>query len=115
MYENAPKRDIICIDAKCFYASCMANLYGLDVMTTPIAVVANLSQPGSVVLAASPVMKQRYKIKTGNRLYEIPKHPEIRLFEPKMSYFIEMSMEITKCISNFVPPEAIHVYRRKFC
>ncbi|MEB2279651.1 UV damage repair protein UvrX [Lysinibacillus xylanilyticus] len=109
-YENLPNRSIFCIDMKCFYASCMASLHNLDVMTTPIAVIGSFEQPGSVVLAASPPMKQRFKIKTGNRRYEIPKHPDIHLFEPKMSYFIDMSMEITKHISKYVPPEAIHVY-----
>ncbi|MDM5248736.1 MULTISPECIES: UV damage repair protein UvrX [unclassified Lysinibacillus] len=110
MYENLPERSIICIDMKSFYASCMAMLEGLDVMTTPIAIVANFTQPGSVVLAASPPMKERFKIKTGNRRFEIPKHPDIKLFEPKMSFFIEMSMAITRLISKYVPPECIHIY-----
>lgn len=105
-----PHRPIICIDMKSFYASCMAMLHGLDIMTMPIAVVANFNQPGSVVLAASPMMKERFHIKTGNRRYEIPNHPEIRLFEPKMSFFIEMSMMITKLIANYVPLDCIHVY-----
>ncbi len=109
-YENMPNRPIICIDMKSFYASCIAMLEGLDILKDPIAVVGNFSQPGSVVLAASPVMKERFKIKTGNRRYEIPKHPDIKLFEPKMAFFIQMSMSITKLISNYVPPEAIHVY-----
>mgnify|MGYP002409926096 FL=1 len=98
-----PNRPIICIDMKCFYASIVAMLHGL-------AVVANFDQPGSVVLAASPLMKEKYKIKTGSRRYEIPKHPDIRLFEPKMSFFIQMSMTITKLIANYVPVDAIHVY-----
>jgi len=110
MYENLPERSIICIDMKSFYASCMAMLEGLDVMTTPIAIVANFTQPGSVVLAASPPMKERFKIKTGNSCFEIPKHPDIKLFEPKMSFFIEMSMAITRLISKYVPPECIHIY-----
>ncbi|MEG0470806.1 MAG: UV damage repair protein UvrX, partial [Solibacillus sp.] len=109
-YESMPNRKIICIDMKCFYASCIALLEGLDVMTVPIAVIGNFKQPGSVVLAASPVMKERFRIKTGNRLFEIPNHPDIRLFEPKMSFFLDMSMAITKLIAQFVPREAIHVY-----
>ncbi|MFG3613338.1 Y-family DNA polymerase [Rummeliibacillus stabekisii] len=109
-YENMPNKSIFCIDMKSFYVSCMASLHGLDVMTTPIAVIGNFKQPGSVVLAASPAMKERFRIKTGNRLYEIPKHPDIKLFEPKMSYFIDMSMAITRLISQYVPPECIHVY-----
>ncbi len=109
-YEGMPNRPIMCIDMKCFYASCVAMLHGLDILETPVAVVANFDQPGSVVLAASPLMKEKFKIKTGSRRYEIPKHPDIRLFEPKMSFFIQMSMTITKLISNYVPVDAIHVY-----
>ncbi|WP_107950341.1 DNA polymerase thumb domain-containing protein [Lysinibacillus parviboronicapiens] len=109
-YENMPNKSIMCIDMKCFYASIVAMLHGLDVLKTPVAVVANFDQPGSVVLAASPLMKEKFKIKTGSRRYEIPKHPDIRLFEPKMSFFIQMSMTITKLISNYVPVDAIHVY-----
>ena len=40
----------------------------LDVMKVPIAVIANFKQPGSVVLATSPPMKERFHIKTGNLL-----------------------------------------------
>lgn len=109
-YESMPNRPIMCIDMKCFYASIVAMLHGLDVLKTPVAVVANFDQPGSVVLAASPLMKEKFSIKTGSRRYEIPKHPEIRMFEPKMSFFIQMSMTITKLISNYVPVDAIHVY-----
>ncbi|QPQ35976.1 MULTISPECIES: Y-family DNA polymerase [unclassified Lysinibacillus] len=109
-YEGMPNRPIMCIDMKCFYASCVAMLHGLNILENPVAVVANFDQPGSVVLAASPLMKEKFKIKTGSRRYEIPKHPDIRLFEPKMSFFIQMSMTITNLISNYVPVEAIHVY-----
>nr|WP_106785104.1 UV damage repair protein UvrX [Lysinibacillus timonensis] len=110
MYDNAPNRPIICIDMRCFYASCMAMLENLDPMEVPIAVVGNFQQKGSVVLAASPPMKKRFGIKTGSRLYEIPKHPDIKLFEPKMELFVRISMEITNLINQFVPKEAIHVY-----
>lgn len=110
MYEHVPNRPIICIDMRSFYASCMASLHNLDVMKVPIAVVGNFEQKGSVVLAASPPMKKRFGIKTGSRLYEIPKHPDIRLFEPKMEYFVRVSMEITRLLNCFVPKEAIHVY-----
>jgi DNA polymerase V len=109
-YSKFPNRQIACIDMMSFYASCMASLHNLDVRTVPIAVVGNLQHKGSVVLAASPAMKKRFRIKTGNRLFEIPHHPEIRLFEPKMAYFLEMSMAITKILHKYVPAEAIHVY-----
>lgn len=88
----------------------MAMLYNLDVEEIPIAVVGNFKQQGSIVLASSPAMKKRFGIKTGNRLYEIPKDPAIYLFEPQMKFFLQMSMNITRLISRFVPKEAIHVY-----
>lgn len=110
MINNLPERSIMCIDMRSFYASCMAVLAELNVMETPIAIVGNLAQPGSVVLAASPPMKKRFGIKTGARLYEIPRHPDIRIFEPKMAYFMKMSMAITRLLHQFVPQESIHVY-----
>lgn len=109
-YESMPNRNIMCIDMKSFYASAIAMLEGLDIFKDPIAVIGSFNQPGSVVLAASPAMKERFKIKTGNRLFEIPKHPDIKLFEPKMNFFLQMSMTITELIANYVPIDAIHVY-----
>ncbi|MEC1179152.1 UV damage repair protein UvrX [Metasolibacillus meyeri] len=110
MYNQCPERAIFCIDMKCFYASCMAMLEGLDVLREPIAIVGNLNQAGSIVLAASPPMKEHFHIQTGSRRYDIPNHPSIKLFEPKMSFFLQMSIEITKLIMQFVPREAIYVY-----
>lgn len=109
-YSTLPNRSIACVDMMSFYASCIAVLHDLDVRTVPIAVVGNLEQKGSVVLAASPAMKKRFRVKTGTRLFEIPDHPNIRLFEPKMSYFLEMSMAVTEILLKYVPSEAVHVY-----
>ncbi|MEY9978454.1 hypothetical protein [Lysinibacillus sp. RC79] len=41
-------------------------LEGLDVLKDSIAVTGNFEQPGSIVLAASPMMKEKFKIKTVN-------------------------------------------------
>lgn len=109
-YDQFPNRQIVILDMMSFYASCIASLHHLDVRKVPIAVVGNIERNGSVVLAASPPMKSRFRVKTGMRLYEIPYHPEIRLFNPKMSYFLDMSMAITRILHKYVPAEAIHVY-----
>ncbi|PIC57004.1 UV damage repair protein UvrX [Sporosarcina sp. P12(2017)] len=109
-YDKFPNRNIACIDMMSFYASCMATLHKLDVQKVPIAVVGNLERKGSVVLAASPPMKKRFRVKTGTRMYEIPHHPDIKLFDPKMSYFLEMSVAVTRILHKYVPVEAIHVY-----
>lgn len=110
MDTHKPERSIICIDMKCFYASCIAMLEDIDVMQVPIAVIANFEQSGSVVLAASPPLKEQYKIKTGSRKYQIPNDPRIRLFKPQMSFFIDLSIEIAKLIAEFVPKSSMFIY-----
>lgn len=110
MYENMEKRQIACIDMRSFYASCAAVDNGLDVMKTPIAVIGNLERKGSIVLAASPKMKKDFGVKTGTRLFEIPDDPTIVLIEPKMEFFVRISMEIARLLGEYVPKEAIHVY-----
>lgn len=110
MYENLPNRQIVCLDMRSFYASCAAAIEGLDVMETPIAVVGNMERKGGVILAASPPLKKEFGIKTGMRLFEIPDDPSIRLIEPKMGFYLDVSMAITRHLNRFVPKEAIHVY-----
>ena len=44
-YDNLPHKDIFCIDMKCFYASSIAMLEGLDVLKDPIAVIGNFDHP----------------------------------------------------------------------
>ncbi|WP_153722410.1 Y-family DNA polymerase [Sporosarcina cascadiensis] len=105
-----PNKQIACLDMRSFYASCAAAIEGLDVMETPIAIIGNIERKGGVVLAASPPLKKQFGIKTGMRLYEIPNDPSIRLIEPKMQFYIDVSMELTKLLNRYVPKEAIHVY-----
>lgn len=107
---DLPNRPIVCIDMRSFYASCAAVDEGLDVMTTPIAIIGDKGRKGSVVLAASPPLKKQYGIQTGNRLFEIPKDPTIRLIEAKMDYYLKVSMEITRLLNLYVPKEAIFPY-----
>ncbi|WP_192797535.1 Y-family DNA polymerase [Psychrobacillus glaciei] len=115
VYEGLENRKIICIDMRSFFASCAAADAGLDVMTEPIAVIGNLEQKGSIVLAASPRMKKEFGVKTGTRLFEIPDHPSIHLIEPKMEFFVRVSVEIVRYLNQFVPNEAIHVYSVDEC
>lgn len=110
MYKNMPRKQIACLDGRSFYASCAAVDNGLDVLNTPIAVIGNLERKGSIVLAASPKMKKDFGVKTGTRLFEIPDHPSIVLIEPKMEFFVRISMEIARLLGEYVPKEAIHVY-----
>lgn len=85
-------------------------MHGLDPLTCYLAVVGDLNRQGSIVLAASPRLKKEFKIKTGNRLFEIPKDPRIHIVEPKMSTYLRLSTEITRLFHRYVPKEAIHTY-----
>lgn len=109
-YNSLPLGKILCIDMKSFYASCSAVMLGLDPLDCYLAVVGNLNQSGSVVLAASPRMKKEFGIKTGSRLFEIPKDDRIHLAEAKMGTYLRISTEITRLLHRYVPKEAIHVY-----
>ncbi|WP_233713310.1 Y-family DNA polymerase [Lederbergia citri] len=109
-YNKLPHDKILCVDMKSFYASCSAVMLGYDPLKCHLAVVGNLKQPGSVVLAASPRLKKDFGIKTGSRLFEIPEDDRIRLDEAKMSTYLRVATEITHLFHRYVPKEAIHVY-----
>jgi DNA polymerase V len=109
-YGEMPKRTILCMDMKSFYASCAAVRLGLDPLTCHLAVVGDTERQGSVVLAASPRLKADFGIRTGNRLFEIPKDKRIIVVNAQMAFFLERSMEITKLLHRYVPPDAIHTY-----
>lgn len=105
-----PNRTIACIDMRSFYASCAALDQGLDPLQAYIAVVGNQERKGSVVLAASPRMKTEFGVRTGTRLFEIPDDPRILLLEPKMGFFLDVSMAITELLAEYTRKKDIHVY-----
>lgn len=109
-YSQMPKQQVLCVDMKSFYASCAAVIEGLDPLESYIAVVGDKDRQGSIVLAASPRMKKEFGIKTGSRMFEIPKDPRIQLLEPKMATYLRISTEITRVFHRYVPKESIHTY-----
>src|SRR5699024_7629784 len=109
-YELYPKRNVLCVDMKSFYASCQALSMGLDPLTTYLAVVADTNRQGSVVLAASPSLKRDFGIRTGNRLFEIPSHANIIVTSAQMNMYLRISREITRLFNKYVPKESLHTY-----
>ncbi|MGE8204427.1 DNA polymerase thumb domain-containing protein [Heyndrickxia sp. NPDC080065] len=109
-YSTLPHHKILCVDMKSFYASCSAVMEGYDPLECYLAVVGNKEQQGSVVLAASPKLKKEFGIKTGSRLFEIPKDDRIEIVEAKMATYLRIATEITRLFNRYVPKEAIHVY-----
>ena len=109
-YSAMPRHKILCVDMKSFYASCAAVIEGLDPLGCYLAVVGDTNREGSVVLAASPLLKKEFGIKTGSRKFEIPNDPKIHVVEPKMGLFLRISTEISRVFHRYVPKEAIHTY-----
>ncbi|GGG17662.1 Y-family DNA polymerase [Paenibacillus abyssi] len=98
------------VDMKSFYSSVECVLRGIDPLEAYLAVVGDLSRPGSVVLAASPKMKKIHGIRTGSRHYEIPRAPHIHIVEARMGTYLEYSMHVPRILNRFVPLENIFVY-----
>ena len=109
-YSSFPRNDVLCIDMRSFYASVEAVKLGLDPMKTMLAVVGDLSRPGSIVLAASPALKKKHGISNVSRYFELPKDPEIHIVQANMADYLYTSVQITKLLHKFAPKEAIHPY-----
>ncbi|SHF91822.1 DNA polymerase IV [Ornithinibacillus halophilus] len=109
-YSSYPRHDVLCIDMRSFYASVEAVKLGLDPMKTMLAVVGDPSRSGSIVLAASPALKQKHGISNVSRFFELPNDPDIHIVPAHMADYLQVSMEITKLINQYVPKDAIHQY-----
>ncbi|GEK92105.1 type VI secretion protein ImpB [Alkalibacterium kapii] len=109
-YSNEPRRDILCIDVKSFFASVEAVERKQHPLEARIAVVSKPDNNGGLVLAASPLVKKLYGVKTGTRVYEIPKNASIEVVEPRMALYVEKNLEIVSLFKQFVADPDLHVY-----
>ncbi|ASF41016.1 UV damage repair protein UvrX [Halobacillus halophilus] len=109
-YQGYPRNDVLCIDMRSFYASVECMKRGLDPKKALLAVVGDTARRGSIVLAASPTLKRKYGISNVSRYFELPDDPSLIIAPAHMGDYLEVSVEITKMIRNYVPQQAIHVY-----
>lgn len=109
-YSKEPRRDILCIDVKSFFASVEAVERKEHPLKARVAVVSKPDNNGGLVLASSPLVKKLYGIKTGTRVYEIPKNARIDIVEPRMALYLEKNLEIIDIFKRFVADEDLHVY-----
>lgn len=108
-YHLLEDRDVLCIDQKSFFASVSCIEKGLDPLTTKLAVVADTKRQGSVVLAATPKLKE-LGVKTRSRLFEIPHRNDIYIINPSMRKYLNVSVAISKIALRYVPSEDLHQY-----
>ncbi|SFM26639.1 Y-family DNA polymerase [Pelosinus propionicus] len=109
-FSHFPRRSVLCVDVKSFFASVEAVQRGIDPLKAYIAVVSDLRRNGAIVLASSPRVKLEYNIKTGNRLFEIPRRSPIMVVEPNMALYINVNQAIQNIFRRFVTDEDLHVY-----
>lgn len=109
-YKFQPRKDILCIDVKSFFASVESVKRGIHPLDSYIVVMSNQELAGGLVLASSPRVKKEYGIKTGSRKYEIPLNSKIQIVEPRMSLYIKVNMLINDIFKEFVAEEDIHIY-----
>lgn len=109
-YSKEPRRDILCIDVKSFFASVEAVKRGQNPLNAYIVVMSKPNENGGLVLAASPKVKTEYGIKTGSRRFEIPKHSKIEIVEPRMGLYLKVNGMINDIYREFVSDADMHLY-----
>lgn len=109
-YSNEPRRDILCIDIKSFFASVEAVERRQHPLHAMIAVVSKPDSNGGLVLAASPRVKKEYNIRTGTRVYEIPRHAKIEIVEPRMALYLKKNLDVIEIFKRYVSLQDLHVY-----
>ena len=109
-YSRLPRRDVLCIDVKSFFASVEAVRRKIHPLDAYIIVISDFERPGAVVLASSPKVKKEFGIKTGSRKFEIPNNPKLMIVEPSMSLYLEVNSMICDIFKRYVADEDLLVY-----
>ena len=98
------------IDLKSFYASCECAARGLDIFSTPLVVADKSRSKNSIVMSATPYLKERYGIPNVCRIGDLPQVKNMVFATPRMSYYVEMSAKIVSLFLDYVAEEDLHVY-----
>lgn len=112
-YDKLPKRNIIVIDMKSFYATCECVERGLDPYKTPL-VVAEPNRKGAITLAVTPYMKS-LGVGSRTRIYDISPKIKYMTVPPRMSLYIEYSRRVVSIFQEFVSPDDLHIYSIDEC
>src|SRR5699024_12569844 len=82
------------------------NLNIHSIVSTTCA-VSKPNQQGGLVLAAAPLVKAEYGVKTGTRVYDIPKDTDIKIVEPRMALYLKKNIEILNIFRRYVMDKEI--------
>jgi DNA polymerase V len=101
---------IAVIDLKSFYASCECACRHLDIFKTPLVCCDPYRSSSSVVMSATPYLKQKYGIPNVCRRRDLPRVPGMIYAVPRMSYYLQMSSRVVSIFLDYVAEEDLHVY-----
>lgn len=102
---------ILSIDLKSFYASVECLDRNLDPFSTPLVVADEERGDGTIVLAASPYIKEKYGVPSRCRLYEVDKNiPGLIIARPRMERYLKVSAIVNMIYLNYVSEEDLYVY-----
>lgn len=104
-------RDILSIDLKSFYASVECLDRDMDPFKTPLVVADEDRGDGTIVLAASPYIKEKYHVKSRCRLYEVDKNIKgLIIARPNMERYLKFSALVNSIYLDFVSEEDLYIY-----
>ncbi|WP_430510748.1 DNA polymerase thumb domain-containing protein [Gottfriedia solisilvae] len=110
-YSKYPDRLIFCVDLKSFYASVSCVELGLDPLQSMLAVVGDVNREGSIVLAATPLLKQKFGISTQSRKFNLPVRKDVHVVNPSMRKYVQVSNQITELmLTKYVAPVDLFTY-----
>lgn len=115
-YDLEPRREILCIDCKSFYASVECVERGLDPLKTMLVVMSRSEDESSsgsgLILASSPLAKKKLGISNVSRQRDLltPYPKELVIAPPRMRLYMKKNKEINGIYLRFVAPDDHHVY-----
>lgn len=110
-YAHEQRAVVFVIDMKSFYASVEAVARGYNPLQVPLVVASQAANTGSgLILAASPMAKQKYHISNVSRVRDLPKHDDLVVVPPRMNFYIQKNIEVNAIFKKFVATEDMHPY-----
>lgn len=110
-YALEPKRDILFIDVKSFYASVECISRGLDPIQAMLVVMSHSDNTGNgLILAASPKAKSALGISNVTRNDNLPTHPDLYKASPRMSFYIKENTKVNDVFRKYVGQDDLLLY-----
>ena len=111
VYANEPRRAVMVIDSKSFYASVESVDLGLNPLKSLLVVMSQQENTnGGLVLAASPQAKKILGVSNVMRQRDVPYDPRLAIVQPRMNYYIQKNRQINDIYRQFVADEDLHIY-----